>query len=104
MQEGVPHRWFAITAQECRAGTAAFRKTPDRLLALGAEHEFDLPELIRLESARRLEPRSKRQKLERRHGFEDVQLRDEHLQDGEDAFEGVLRTVRVVGGQQLTHA
>src|SRR5687768_1463634 len=104
MQEGVPHRWFVIPAFECGAGTAAFRKTTNRLLALGPEDELDLPELIRLESARRLEPRAKRQELERRHGLEDVELCDEHLEDGEDALERVLRPVRVIRGEQLAHA
>ena len=61
---------------------------------LAAQHELELPELIGLESARRFEPLAKRQELERRHRLEDVELRDQHLEDRQDALERVLRAVR----------
>ena len=59
-----------------------------------AEHELELAELVRLEAAGLLEPLAERLELERGHRLEDVELRDEHLQDGEDALERVLGAVR----------
>ena len=60
-----------------------------------AEHELELPELIGLKSARRLEPLPERLELERRHGLEDVELRDQHLENGEDPLQRMLRPVRI---------
>ena len=63
-----------------RGARAAARAEPlDRAARLPAEHELELPKLIRLEAARCLKPVSKRQELERRHRLEDVHLRHEHL-------------------------
>src|SRR4029079_3651396 len=80
-----------------------FREAPNRLVTLGTEDELDLPELIRLESARSFEPRPERYELQRCHRLEDVELCDEDFQDGEDALQGVLRAGCVVSGQQLPH-
>src|SRR5262245_19324280 len=51
----IPQRRLAIPAFERRTGAAAVGKAGDRGFAFGAEHELNLPELVRLESARRLE-------------------------------------------------
>ena len=76
----------------------------NRALRLHAEHELNLAELIGLKAARRLEPLAEREELERRHGLEDVQLRDHDLQDRQDPFQRVLRTVRFVAFEPLTNA
>ena len=67
------------------------------------EHELELAELVRLEPAGGLEPFPEGLELERRHGLEDVQLRDEHLQDGEDALHRVLDPRGVAGIQPPDH-
>ena len=69
-----------------------------------AEHELELAELIRLEAAGLLEPLAERLELERGHRLEDVELRDQDLQDGEDALQRVLGAVGVVGVEQRTDA
>ena len=75
---------------------AALGKTRERAFVLRAEQELDLPELVRLKSARGLETRAKRQELERRHRLEDVELRHHHLEDRQDPLERVLRAMRLV--------
>ena len=67
-----------------------------RGLVLGAEHEFQLPELRRLEAAPRLQPRPEGEKFQRRHGLEHVDLGHHHLEDGEDPLQGVERARRVL--------
>ena len=51
--------------------------------------------LIGLKPAGRLEPLAERLELERRHRLENVELRDQDLEDGEDALERVLRAKRI---------
>src|SRR4051812_48942021 len=101
MQERVPQRRRFVAARERIVRAAALRKSCDGRLVFGAEQELYLAELVRLEPARRFEPRAKAEKLERRHRFEDVELRDHHFENGQDALQRVLRARRVVGGQQL---
>src|SRR5688500_13279428 len=103
MEKGVPEGWLAIPAFERGPGAAARRKSTNRFFTFRAQHEFDLPELIRLEPACGLETGTKRPKLERGHRLEDVELRHQHLQDGQDALQRVLRAVRVVGREQLPY-
>ena len=86
------------------ARAAAVGKALDRRLRLVAEHELELPELIGLKAARRFEPLPKRLELERRHRLEDVELRDQHLEDGEDALQRVLRAIRIARVEQRDHA
>src|SRR5438309_375413 len=76
-------------------------------------HELDyLQELLRANDRSRalhtfkriltiLEAVAERQELERRQRLEDVDLGDQHLEDREDALEGVERARAVVGAQQL---
>ena len=54
-----------------------------------------------MKAAAGLEAVAERQELERRHRLEDVDLGDQHLEDREDALEGVERARAVVGAQQL---
>ena len=84
-------------------GAAALRKSLQGLARLQAEHELELPELIRLKPARRLEARPERLELERRHRLENVELRDQHLENGENALERVLRVKRIAGIEQGNH-
>ena len=51
VQEGIPERRLAIALLQRRARAAAFGEPRDRLVALGAEQELDLAELVRLEAA-----------------------------------------------------
>jgi len=71
-----------------------------RLLALEPQHELELTELVRLEAAALLQPLAERQELERGHGFEHVDLGDDHLEDGQDPLERVLRAWQVLASQQ----
>ena len=71
---------------------------------LAAERELELAKLIRLKPAGGLETLAERQELERRHRLENVELGDEHLENGQDALERVLRPVRVVGLEQQRRA
>src|SRR5512138_2597279 len=98
MQEGIPQRRFDESPLQGESAAAARRKPFDRLAALGAEHELDLAELIGLKTAGRLEPGAERLEFERRHRLEDVELRDQHFQDSEDALHRVLRAMRMVAG------
>ena len=88
---------------EREPGARAFGKARDGLLVLVPQDEFDLPELVRLKSAGGLQPLAKRQELARRHRLEDVELRDEHLEDRQDSLERVLRTMRLARAQQPRH-
>ena len=53
-----------------------------------AQGGLELPELHRLEAARGVEPVAERGERDRRHGLQDVHLRDQRLEDGQDALEG----------------
>src|SRR5206468_1897866 len=55
---------------------------------------------IGLKPARRLQPFAKAEELERRHRLEDVELRYHHLQNRENAFQRVLRAVRLIVFEQ----
>ena len=95
MEKGVPQRALAISLVERAAAARPLGEAIDHAGALAPQHELELAKLIRLKTARRLEALAKRQELERRHRLEDVELRDEHLQDGEDPPQRVLRPVRL---------
>ena len=100
-EEGIPERGLCVTGLE----SPPLRTFPwiavDRLAALLAQHELQLAELKRLKAAAGLEAVAERQELEWRHRLEDVDLGDQHLEDREDALEGVQRARAVVGAQQL---
>ena len=57
-----------------------------------------------MKSAGGIEPFAEAEELERRHRFQDVELRHHHFQDREDALQGVLRTMRFVRFQKLDDA
>src|SRR5262245_5696600 len=61
-QESIPERRLPVPPLERGARGAPLRKAIEYNRVLGAEHEFDLPELAGLKAARGLEARSKRQK------------------------------------------
>ena len=103
-QKAIPQRRLVIAALERHARAAALRKALDRLLGFHAEQEFDLPELIGLKPARRFQPQPEAEELERRHGFQDVELRDHHLENRQDPLERVLRLVRLIVFEQPPHA
>src|SRR5204862_7039277 len=101
VEEGIPQRRRAVAALQRDARAAALREPTKGLLRFHSEHELELPELVRLKAAGGVEPFAEAEELERRHGFQDVELRHHHLQDREDALQGVLRTVRIVRFQKL---
>ena len=102
-QEAVPERRLGETRGQGGAGARAFAEALEGRDVPAAEHELELAELVGLEAARLLEARAERLELERRHGLEDVELRHQHLQDGEDALERVLGAVGLVGVEQAPH-
>ena len=84
-----------------RCSSAAGARLPGRKLLhrrrpLLAEDELQLAELGRLEPAPRFEASAKAEELQRRHRLEDVDLRDEHLEDGQHALHRVPRPREVV--------
>src|SRR5215213_6301669 len=70
------------------------------LRVLPAKRELQLPELRRLEAAAGLQPIPKREKLERSHRFEDIELSDHHLENGQNALQDVPGTGTIVAGEQ----
>ena len=76
----------------------------DGPLGFQPEHELDLAELVRLETARRIQPLPEAEELQRRHRLEDVELRHHHLQDGENTLQGMLRPVRLIVFEQMPDA
>src|SRR5262245_70394 len=103
-KERIPKRRLAVAALERDTRAAAFWKPLDRRPRLDAEHEFDLPELIRLKPARRVEPLAEAEELERRHCLENVELRDHHFEDRQDPLQRVLRAMRLVLFEQMADA
>src|SRR5438093_12496469 len=99
-KERVPDRRRAVSALERGPGAASVRKTPDDLLRLHTEKKLDLSKLVRLKTAGGIEPIAEAEELERRHRFEDVELRDHDVEDRQDPFQRVLRTVRFVRFQE----
>src|ERR1051326_577392 len=57
--------------------------------AFVTENEFHLAKLHRLKSGRGLEPVTKAGETRRRHGFENIDLRDQHFHDRADPFKRV---------------
>ena len=104
VEERQPQRRLVQAHGEGGASAAGGREAIDRGATALAEHEFELAELVRLEAAGLLEPLAERLELERGHRLEDVELRDQHLQDGEDALQGVLGAGGVVGVEQHADA
>jgi hypothetical protein len=83
----VPHGGLAQALFELVSFGRADVVTLEHLGVLRTDQKFELAKLIRLQSARRIEAMAKREKLERRHRFEYVDLRDHHLENGEDALQ-----------------
>jgi hypothetical protein len=90
-KEGVPERRRLVSALKRGARAAAVGETPNRRLRLHAQQKLDLAELVRLKAAGRVEPLAKAEELERRHRFQDVELRHHDLEDRQDPFQRVLR-------------
>src|SRR5688500_8509550 len=87
LEERVPDRRLGEPFPQLRTRTRAARKTRDGLFGLVAKDELDLPELVGLKAAGRFETRAKGQEFERRHRLEDIELRHQHLEDGQNALE-----------------
>ena len=100
VKKRVPNRRLLVSTLERQPAGAALGKARHGRHVLGAENKLDLPELVRLKSARRFEACAKLQELERRHRLEDVELGDEDLEDCQDPFERVLRTMWFVSPEQ----
>src|SRR5207247_10624064 len=66
---------------------ATLRIPLERRPAFLAEDEFDLAELMRLKAAARFQPVAERQEIERCDRLEHVDLRDQSLQNRENALE-----------------
>ena len=96
----VPERVLPEARLERRPGAAPGREPLDGRARLPSQRELELTELIRLKPARRFETFAKGQEFERRHRLEDVELRDEHLEDGEHPLQRVLGAIRVVRCEQ----
>src|SRR2546425_5884577 len=101
MQERIPQRRLRKPCLHALAVRTALRIPLERRPAFLAEYEFDLAKLMGLETASRLEPIPKREKVKRRHLLEHVDLRDQRFQNRQDALERCSGERRVVGAQQL---
>src|SRR6266545_1303259 len=99
VEKRVPQCRRMITTRQRLARAARLGKPRDGGLALGAEQKLDLTKLVRLEPARRLEPGAEAQELQWRHRLEDVELRDQDFEDGQDPLQRMQRAVRLVAGQ-----
>ncbi len=100
VKKAVPHRGLPIPTFQGEPASAAVGEPGDRRGTLCAEQELELSELVRLKSARRFKPGAERQELERRHRFEDVQLGDQYLEDGEDPLQRMPHAMRLVASKQ----
>ena len=101
LEEGIPHGGLVVALSEPFQGRLVLRVAGDGPLALGAQRELELAELMGLEAAGFLEPLPESEELDRRHRLQDVQLRDEHLQDREDPLHRVLCPRQVVRPEEL---
>ena len=99
-----PTALVRITLLQRRSRAAPRRKPGNGAVVLPAKHEFNLPELIRLETACRLKAQPEGEELERCHRFENVELRNHHLEDGENPLQSVLRAGRVIVREQTRDA
>ena len=88
--------WASSIARRAARALAAARRRP-RPRSRDPSIASICAEPRRLEPRRRVEPVAERQELERGHRLEDVDLRDERLEDLEDAVEQVERAVGVAG-------
>ena len=68
-----------------------------------AQHGLEFTELRRLESAARGQAVAEGVVLQRGHGFQDVQLRHAHLEDGANAAQGCQRAEGVAGLERALH-
>jgi hypothetical protein len=93
-EERVPQRGLGPAPLQRRTA-GALRRARNGPAVLDPQLELELAELVRLETAPLLEPLAKGHELERRHRLEDVELRDQHLQDREHPLEGVLHARQV---------
>ena len=96
-QEGVPDGRPGLGRLDRGPGGRPGWLRPDRGRVARAEHRLDLAEPGRLEAGRRIEPIAERQELERGHRLEDVDLRDQRLEDLQDPVQQVQRRVGVAG-------
>src|SRR6266487_1778979 len=95
MKESIPHRRLPESVLHSLSTEISRRQS------LLAHQELDLPELLRLKSAPRLEPVAEREKVERRDRLEHIDLGNEGLEDGEDALQRGRCKWRVVRAQEL---
>src|SRR5690606_9168383 len=101
VEERVPDRGATVPLLQQPARRAVLRVVSDRALPLPPERELERAELEGLEPAAGLEAVAEREELERRHGLEHVDLRDQHLEDGEHALERVQGARGVIGREQV---
>src|SRR2546430_16943753 len=99
MQERIPQRGLGKARLDALAVRTAFRIPLERWAAFLPQRELDLPKLMRLEAAPRLEPIAEREEVEWRHRLEHIDLRDQRLQDRENPLERRRRDRRVVAAQ-----
>src|SRR5258705_8997292 len=95
MKESIPHRRLRESALHSLSTEISRRQS------LLAHQELDLPKLLRLKPAPRLEPVAEREEAERRDRLEDVDLGDEGLEDGEDALPRGPCGLHLLPAQQL---
>src|SRR5690606_11363065 len=77
VEERVPDRGTTVPRLQQPARRAVLRVVSDRALTLLPERELERAELEGLEPAAGLEAVAEREELERRHGLEHVDLRDQ---------------------------
>src|SRR5438105_3333748 len=85
VKERIPQRRLAEPPLDALPVLTAFRISLERGPPLFAEYELDLAKLMRLKAAARLQPVTKRQEVERRDRLEHIDLRDQGLENRQNA-------------------
>jgi hypothetical protein len=97
----VEDRGPALRRGDPLPGRAAGRVLRQHPGVAPAQHGLQLPELGRLEAARRRQPPPEPEELAGRHGLQHVDLRHSDLQDREDPLQGVEHVRGVAGGEPV---
>src|SRR5947208_5251533 len=101
MEERIPQGRLAEPPLDALPVLTAFWIALKRGPSLFAENELDLAKLMRLKAAARLQPVTKRQEVEGRDRLEHIDLRDQGLENRQNALERGRGQRRVVGPEQL---
>ena len=103
-QERIPYRRRGLGVFDRPSARPTLRLRLQRGRVAQTEHRLDRAEARRLEPRRGVEPIAEGEELEGRHRLEHVDLRDQRLEDLQDAVEQVERSVGVAFLEGQLHA